>query len=328
MRRICCVTSQNKDYKVIKMAENLIIIGSGPAGLTAALYTAREDFKPLVITGVEAGGQLLLTTTVENFPAFPDGIYGSELIDLMRKQAEKFGTRFIGENVEEVDFSSKPYKIKASSAIYEANCVIIATGASAKWLGIPSEKQFIGKGVSSCATCDAPFFKNKNVIVVGGGDTAMEDSLFLTKFVNSVTIVHRRDAFRASKIMQERVLSNPKIKVIWDSAVEEIRGEGKVSSVKLKNLKTGETKEMPVDGVFVAIGYKPNTDFLKGKLELDQNGYIIAKDEVKTAIEGVYVAGDVADHIYKQAVTAAASGTKAALEARAYLQSLAYKGSK
>ena len=306
------------------MVEDLIIIGSGPAGLTAALYTAREDFKPLVITGVNAGGQLLLTTTVENFPAFPDGVYGSELVDLMRKQAEKFGSRFVAEDVVSVDFSSRPFKIKTSSAEYQAKSVIVATGASARWLSIPSEQRFIGKGVSSCATCDAPFFKNKNVVVVGGGDTAMEDSIFLTKFTNSVTIIHRRDAFRASKIMQERALSNPKIKVIWDSAIDEVLGDSKVTGIKIKNLKTGETQQMNIDGVFVAIGYQPNTKYLAGSLALDDQGYIITKDEVKTDIEGVFVAGDVADRKYRQAITAAGSGAKAALEAREYLQKLEY----
>ncbi len=309
------------------MVEDLIIIGSGPAGLTAALYTAREDFKPLVITGVNAGGQLLLTTTVENFPAFPDGVYGSELVDLMRKQAEKFGSRFVAEDVMSVDLSSKPFKVKTSSAEYQAKSVIVATGASAKWLGIPSEQRFIGKGVSSCATCDAPFFKNKNVVVVGGGDTAMEDSIFLTKFTNSVTIIHRRDAFRASKIMQERALSNPKIKVIWDSAIDEVLGDSKVTGIKIKNLKTGETQQMNIDGVFVAIGYQPNTKYLAGSLALDDQGYIITKDEVKTDIEGVFVAGDVADRRYRQAITAAGSGAKAALEAREYLQKLEYSES-
>ena len=309
------------------MVEDLIIIGSGPAGLTAALYTAREDFKPLVITGVNAGGQLLLTTTVENFPAFPDGVYGSELVDLMRKQAEKFGARFVAEDVISVDFSSRPFKVKTSSAEYQAKSVIVATGASAKWLGIPSEQRFIGKGVSSCATCDAPFFKNKNVVVVGGGDTAMEDSIFLTKFTNSVTIIHRRDAFRASKIMQERALSNPKIKVIWDSAIDEVLGDSKVTGIKIKNLKTGETQQMNIDGVFVAIGYQPNTKYLAGSLALDDQGYIITKDEVKTDIEGVFVAGDVADRKYRQAITAAGSGAKAALEAREYLQKLEYSES-
>ncbi len=306
------------------MVEDLIIIGSGPAGLTAAIYTAREDFKPLVITGLSSGGQLLLTTKVENYPAFPDGIDGPELVESMRKQAEKFGARFANEDVVDIDFSSKPFKIKTSSSEYEANSVIIATGASAKWLGIPSEQKYIGKGISSCATCDAPFFKGKNVVVVGGGDTAMEDSLFLTKFVESVTIVHRRAEFRASKIMQGRVLSNPKIKVIWDSEVAEILGNGKVTGVKIKNVKSGEVTEMNVDGVFVAIGYAPNTKFLQGKLKLDEQGYIITKDEVLTDIEGVFIAGDVSDRKYRQAITAAGSGSKAALEARAYIQELNY----
>ena len=307
------------------MAEDLIIIGSGPAGLTAAIYTAREDFKPLVLTGLSSGGQLLLTTKVENYPAFPDGIDGPELVESMRKQAEKFGARFANEDVVDIDFSSKPIKIKTSSGEYEANAVIIATGASAKWLGIPSEQKYIGKGISGCATCDAPFFKGKNVVVVGGGDTAMEDSLFLTKFVESVTIVHRRGEFRASKIMQGRVLSNPKIKVIWDSEVAEVLGNGKVTGVKIKNVKSGEVTEMNVDGVFVAIGYAPNTKFLQGKLKLDEQGYIITKDEVLTDIEGVFVAGDVSDRKYRQAITAAGSGSKAALEARAYIQELNYE---
>ncbi len=307
------------------MVEDVIIIGAGPAGLTAALYTAREDFRPLVITGISAGGQLILTTDVENYPAFPDGVGGSELVDMMRKQAEKFGARFIGEDVAEVDLSSRPFKVKTATQSLEANSIIIATGASARWLGIPSEQKFIGRGVSSCATCDAPFYKGKDVIVVGGGDTAMEDSLFLTKFVNSVTIVHRRDQFRASNIMQERVKSNPKIKIVWNSVVYEITGDAKVSGVKLKNVNTNEVTEMQVGGVFVAVGYQPNTKFLNGKLELDKAGYLVAKDEVKTAIDGVFVAGDVADHIYRQAVTAAGSGAKAALEVRAYLQNLKYE---
>ncbi|MEM3227417.1 MAG: thioredoxin-disulfide reductase [Candidatus Micrarchaeaceae archaeon] len=297
-------------------------MGSGPAGLTAAIYTARDDFKPLVIEGFNAGGQLLLTTTVENFPGFAEGVLGPVLMDQMHKQAEKFGARFVREDVTEVDFSSQPYKVKTASGTYEAKTVIIATGASAKWLGIPSEAKFIGKGVSSCATCDAAFFKNKNVIVVGGGDTAMEDSIFLTKFATSVTIVHRRDTFRASKIMQERALSNPKIKVLFNSIVEEILGDKKVSGVKIRNVVTNEVTELPVDGVFVAIGYTPNTKFLEGKLDLDERGYIVTIDEVKTKLPGVFVAGDVSDYIYKQAVTASASGTKAALEVRAYFQNL------
>ncbi len=304
------------------MVENIIILGGGPAGLTAALYAARDGFNPLVISGVNAGGQLLLTTTVDNFPGFTDGVQGPELMDKLKRQAEKFGTRFEQADVTEIDFSSSPYKVKVGSQEYEGRSIIIATGASAKWLGIESESKFIGRGVSSCATCDAPFFKGKNVIVVGGGDTAMEDSVFLTRFANSVTIVHRRDAFRASKIMQDKALSNPKIKVIWNSTVEEIMGDKRVTGVKIKNIVTNGTTEMQIDGVFVAVGYKPNTDFLNGKLPLDAKGYIITKDEVKTELPGIFVAGDVADHVYRQAITAAGSGAKAALEARTYLQSL------
>jgi len=271
---------------------------------------------------VEPGGQLMLTTTVENYPGFPEGIFGSQLMDLFKKQAEKFGARFVFDEVTDVDFSAKPFKIKTGSSTYEANAVIIATGAKARWLGIESEKRFIGKGVSSCATCDAPFFKGKNVAVIGGGDTAMEDSLYLTKFAESVTIIHRRDQFRASKIMQERVFSNEKIKVVWDSVVEEILGDSKVKGVKIRNVKTNEYKEIPLDGVFVAIGYEPITGFLKGKIDVDDLGYIKAIDEVKTNIEGVFVAGDVADRVYRQAITAAGSGAKAALKAREYLQEL------
>ncbi|MEM0124108.1 MAG: thioredoxin-disulfide reductase [Candidatus Micrarchaeaceae archaeon] len=313
---------------LIAMVEDLVIIGSGPAGLTAALYGARDGFKPLVISGTSAGGQLLLTTTVENFPGFPDGIYGSEIIDRMRKQAEKFGARFVDGDATAVDFSSKPLKVFVGSDVYEAFSVIVATGASARWLGIPSEKKFIGKGVSSCATCDAAFFKNKDVIVVGGGDTAMEDSIFLTNFVNSVTVVHRRDRLRASQIMQERAFANSKIKFIWNSVVEEILGDAKVSGVKLRNVITNEITEMKVDGVFVAVGYEPNTAIFKGQLKLDEQGYIVADEEVKTDVEGVFVAGDVADKFYRQAITAAGSGAKAALKAREFLLKLKYEQSK
>ena len=299
--------------------ENVIIVGSGPAGYSAAIYTAREDFKPLMITGVEAGGQLELTTTVENYPGFPEGINGPDLMEMMRKQAERFGTRFVRDNVVDVDFNSKPLKVKTQSQEYYAKAVIIATGASAMWLGLESEKRLTGKGVSSCATCDAPFFKNKDVIVVGGGDTAMEDSNFLTKFVNSVTIIHRRNEFRASKAMQDKVLSNPKIKVVWNSVVDEILGDIKVNGIRIKDVESGKTSEIKTDGVFVAIGHKPNTDFLKGKLTLDSKGYIVTKDEVETAIEGVFVAGDVMDPFYRQAATAASGGVKAALRVREYL---------
>lgn len=306
------------------MVEKVIIIGSGPAGLSAALYTAREDFKPLVIGGTELGGELMLTSMVENYPAFPNGINGPELIGLMKRQAEKFGATFIYDNVDDIDLSSKPYKVRTASKTFETSSIIIATGASAKWLDLPSEKRFLGRGVSSCATCDAPFFKNRNVIVVGGGDSAMEDSLFLAKFANSVTIVHRRDSFKASRIMQERVLSNRKIKVIWNSVVDEISGNARVTGIKIRDVNTGEVKSMEVEGVFVAIGYKPNTGFLRGKLDLDRAGYIITRNEVRTGVEGVFAAGDAVDRVYRQAVTAAASGTKAALEVRAYMLEMAH----
>ncbi|MGC8651971.1 MAG: thioredoxin-disulfide reductase [Candidatus Micrarchaeia archaeon] len=310
------------------MVEDLIIIGAGPAGYTAAIYAARDNFKPLVISGLEPGGQLLLTTTVENYPGFPEGVEGSQLMDLFKKQAEKFGSRFVFDEVTDVDFSTRPFKVRTGSSEYEANSIIIATGAKARWLGIESEKKFIGKGVSSCATCDAAFFKGKNVIVVGGGDTAMEDSIYLTKFASSVTIVHRRDQFRASKIMQDRVFANPGIKVIWDSVVEEILGDKKVTGVKIRNVKTNAITEMPIDGVFVAIGYDPVTKFIGDKLDVDELGYLKTIDDVKTKIPGVFVAGDVADRVYRQAITAAGSGAKAALEVRAYLQSLHESGAK
>lgn len=301
------------------MTENVIIIGSGPAGLSAAIYTAREGFSPLVIGGAIPGGQLLLTTTVENMPGFPDGVQGSELIELMRRQAEKFGARIVNEDVTEVDFSSRPLKVRTASNGYEAVTVILATGANARTLGIPSEAKLMGHGVSTCATCDGPFYKNKDVVVVGGGDTAMEDSFFLTRFCRSVTIVHRRDAFRASKIMQDRVLSSPKIKVIWNTELAEILGDKSVTGVRLKD-QSGKTTDMPIGGVFLAIGHVPTTQFLKGKLKLDDQGYIISKEEVLTDIEGVYVAGDSADKFYRQAGTASASGIKAALRVREYLQ--------
>ena len=301
---------------------NLIIIGSGPAGYSAALYAAREDFKPLLIGGFQKGGQLTLTGIVENYPGFPDGVDGTALMELFKKQAERFGTKIIDDDVSSVDFSKMPFEVNVGDVRHYAKSVIVATGASAMWLGIESEKRLTGKGVSSCATCDGPFFKNKDVVVVGGGDTAMEDSNFLTRFASSVTIVHRRNEFRASKIMQKKTLSNPKIKVIWDSAVEEVLGAEKVNGVRIKNLKTGKPSVLNVSGVFVAIGHRPNTQFLNGQLGLDEKGYIITKDEVKTEIEGIFVAGDVADHLYRQAVTAAGSGVKAALEARAYLNKI------
>lgn len=301
------------------MTEKVIIIGSGPAGLSAAIYTSRENFSPLLIAGSIAGGQLELTTEVDNFPGFPDGVQGPELIELMKKQAERFGTRIIYEDVNEVDFSRKPFVIKAGGKSYETESVIIATGANAKTIGLEAEKKFVGRGVSTCGTCDGPFYKNKDVVVIGGGDTAMEDSDFITNFANTVTIIHRRDSFRASKIMQDKIFANKKIKVIWNTEVKDILGSEKVTGVKLRNVATREESEMKTDGVFMAIGYSPNTGIFKGKLKLDEQGYIITKDEILTDIEGVYVAGDVADKFYRQAITSSASGVKCALQVRHYL---------
>ncbi len=302
------------------MPENVVIIGAGCAGLSAAIYAARENFNPLIIAGSAYGGQLTLTTLVENYPGFPDGVQGPDLVLQMKKQAEKFGARFVEEEVESVDFSSRPFRVKTSSNGYEALSVIIATGASARMLGLPSEVRYMGGGLSTCATCDAPFYKDKDVIVVGGGDTAVGDAEFLTRFVKSVTMVHRRNEFRASKIMQERVLKNEKIKILWNSVIEEVLGnKNKVNGIRVKNVQTNETRIVPTDGVFMAIGNAPSTKFLEGKLKLDERGYVMAKDEVFTDIEGVFVAGDVADGVYMQAVTAASSGVKAALQMRNYL---------
>jgi thioredoxin reductase (NADPH) len=297
-----------------------VIIGSGPAGLTAAIYAARAELKPVVISGMQPGGQITLTTMVENFPGFPDGIMGPDLMDNMRKQAERFGTRFIDEEVIEVDFKSKPFTIKTDSQEIKTKTVIIASGAVAKWLGVPGEKEFMGKGVSGCATCDGFFFRGKEVVVVGGGDTALEDALYLTKFANTVTIIHRRDQFRASKIMQERVFANSKIKIIWDSVVTEIKGDSKVTGVKIKNVKTGEEKELKTDGVFVAIGHSPATEIFKGQIEIDDQDFIVKKENTETSVKGVFVAGDVADRRYKQAIVAAGEGAKAAIDVEKYLQ--------
>lgn len=310
------------------MVEKVVIIGSGPAGLSAAIYTSREGFEPLVIAGSAAGGQLELTTVVENFPAFPDGVQGPELIELMKKQAEKFGTKFAYDDVVDVDLSVRPFKIKTGEKEYEADSLIIATGANAKTLDLESEKKFVGKGVSTCGTCDGPLFRNKDVIVVGGGDTAMEDANFITNFAKSVTLVHRRDSFRASRIMQERTFANKKIKVVWNTTIVEILGDQKVTGVKLKNVLTNETSDMPIDGVFMAIGYSPNTKIFEGKLKLDEQGYLITKDEVLSEIEGVYIAGDVADRFYRQAITSSSSGVKCALHVREYLAGLYFKRNK
>lgn len=299
---------------------DVIIVGSGPAGLTASIYTTRANLKTLLIAGVPWGGQLQLTTLVENYPGFPEGIQGPDLMIAMRKQAEKFGPTIIEENVSSLDFSSNPFKVIAGGKTYEGKSVIIATGADSKKLGIPGEKEFGGHGVSYCATCDGAFFKDKDLIVVGGGDTAMEDSNFLTHFAKSVTIVHRRHEFKASQIMLERAKNNQKIKFLTNTEVKEIKGEQKVSSVVLFNNKTNKTSDTPIGGVFVAIGHVPNSAVFKG-IDVDEQGYIKVHDHYLTNVEGVFVAGDVHDRHYRQAVTAAGFGCAAALEAERWLSS-------
>lgn len=304
----------------------LIIIGSGPAGYTAAIYAARALLNPLLIAGYKPGGQLMLTTLVENFPGFPDGILGPELMMNMRSQAEKFGTEIIDRDVTKVDFSQRPFKVWVEDELYEAWSIIIATGAKPRFLNVKGEQEFLGRGVSTCAPCDAPFFKDMEVIVVGGGDSAMEEALTLTKYAKSVTVVHRRDNLRASKILQERAFKNPKIKFIWSTVVEEIVGDKKVTGVKLRDLKTNQIYFHRCDGVFIAIGYEPNTEIFKGQLEMDEKGYIKVYDQTRTSIEGVFVAGEAADYKYRQAITAAGDGCKAAMDAIKYIEDLIAKG--
>lgn len=303
--------------------ENVVILGSGPAGLTAAIYAARANLRPVVIEGAVMGGQLMTTTDVENYPGFPKGILGPELMELMHQQAARFETRFIRGNAASVDLKHKPFTVTTEEdQSFKTKTIIVATGASAMYLGLPSEKALLGHGVSACATCDGFFFKGKEVVVVGGGDTAMEEATFLTKFATRVTIIHRRDSFRASKIMQERALNHPKIRVVWDTVIEEIKDPAtkKVTGVVLKNLKTGQTSQMACDGVFMAIGHQPNTQMLKGQIELDAKGYLVVKNQTRTSVEGVFSAGDVHDIRYRQAITAAGSGCMAALDVEKYLE--------
>lgn len=297
---------------------DVIIIGSGPAGLTAAIYTTRANLKTLVIAGSKWGGQLMLTSLVENFPGFPEGIQGPQLMENMRKQAEHHGAEIKNIDFKAGDFTKRPFTLTAGDETFEAKAVILASGADAKWLEVPGEKELIGRGVSSCATCDAMFFRNKNIFVVGGGDSAMEEALVLAKVANSVTLIHRRDVFRASEIMQQRVKENPKIIPLYNSEIVEVKGEMKVQSAMVKNNQTGETKEMPVDGIFVAIGHIPNTTLYRG-IDLDPQGYIKVQNHYHTNIPGVFTAGDVHDRSYRQAITAAGYGAAAALETERWL---------
>lgn len=301
--------------------ENVVVLGTGPAGLTAAIYLARANLKPLCIEGEQPGGQLTITSEVENFPGFPEPVMGPDLMAAFRKQAERFGTRFLSGNVIHADLSKRPFSLSLENGQkLVAKALIIATGASAKWIGIPSEKRLQGKGVSACATCDGFFFKNADIMVVGGGDTALEEATFLTRFAKTVTIIHRRDRLRASQIMQDKALKNPKIKFIWDSAVDEILGQDAVTSVRLRNLKTNQTQEVPTEGVFIAIGHEPNTRIFREQLKCDPSGYLtVTPGTTRTSVHGVFAAGDVADPTYRQAVTAAGTGCMAAIDVERFL---------
>jgi thioredoxin reductase (NADPH) len=304
---------------------DVVIVGSGPAGLTAAVYAARADLRPVVIEGLAAGGQLMLTTDVENYPGFPEGIMGPDLMLRFREQAERFGAEFVTADADRVDLSAAPFTVAVGTDEYPARSIIISTGASAQMLGLPNEQRLLGHGVSTCATCDGFFFKEKEIGVIGGGDTAIEEALFLTKFASHVTVVHRRDELRASKIMQDRAFANPKIGFRWNSVVDDVIGDTKLEGAHVRNVQTGETEAVALSGLFVAIGHTPNTDLFKGQIELDENGYIVIPGgSTATSVEGVFAAGDVADHVYRQAITAAGTGCMAAIEAERWLAEAAH----
>lgn len=302
--------------------ENVIVIGSGPAGLTAALYTARANLEPLVITGSQIGGQISITNEVENYPGFPEGTTGPELVELMKAQAEKFGARLEIDEVIEVDFSGWPLGIKTHGNAYEAKAVIVATGASPRKLGVPGEEEFTGRGVSYCATCDGFFFRGKDIVVVGGGDSALEEGIFLTKFANQVRVIHRRDELRAGPILAERARKNPRISFIWDTVVREIVGDGAVQAVEIENVKTGDRETLATDGVFIYIGHYPNSEIFRGVLEMDDHGYLITDEAKRTNVRGVYAAGEIDDPVYRQIATSVGEGCKAALQVTRFLEEL------
>jgi thioredoxin reductase (NADPH) len=298
----------------------VLIIGSGPAGYTAAIYAARAELAPVMLAGLQFGGQLMLTTDVENYPGFPAGVTGPEMMELFQKQAERFGTRVLTEDATRVDLSRRPFRVESEEHVFLADAVIVATGASARWLGLPSEQRLTNRGVSACATCDGALYRGKPMAVVGGGDTAMEEALFLTRYGTKVTVIHRRDQLRASKIMQERAKKNPKIEFVWDSAVEEVLGEDSVTGVRVKNLKTGALSTLPVEALFVAIGHRPNTELFRGQLDQDEVGYLkVEAGSTRTRVPGVFVCGDAMDPVYRQAVTAAGTGCMAAIDSERWL---------
>jgi len=311
-----------RNIPIMAKLYDVIIIGSGPAGYTAAIYAARANLSVLMLQGYQVGGQLMLTSDVENYPGFEEGIIGPSMMEKFEAQAQRFGTELIPEDVISVDFNHRPFTVTTDSGEFQARAVIISTGASAKWLGLPSEQRLQGRGVSACATCDGFFFKNKDVAVIGGGDTAMEEATFLTRYANHVTVIHRRDTLRASKIMQDRAFKNPKISFIWGTEITEVLGENEVTGLRLHNVKSDEESILPVQGFFLAIGHQPNTDLFKGILDMDNIGYIVPVEHTMTNVPGIFAAGDVTDHRYRQAITAAGDGCRAAIDAERWLESL------